>query len=1090
MKEKVYPVLDKFTYSKKHQTDYTYDSNRDEVSENCIAPRLMYRCGSDLMQNAAPFEICDCSIPKNSFAVLDFNEKIASLAGCTGFAVEYECDGSEGFAAVLRISFFDGEDGSFMSICPLTKGRRTVLFSTGELTFPERIVSLRAEVLSQCNAMHLKVTVHSLRVMNALDPLFLLPGQLPFYTAQNGTLTQEKDGLVFYFRPDGEFCSPEFPDSSDTVCNMLMPRRNTVFLALVNNSPLAELTLAYRTTTHDEWCEKTIPIVPYSPLCACYFNLSDTPNCDGRLRQLRICTHGASGALCIRRYTFEQEKRIETLAGHVESCIASNTDITVSGSLSAAAPGAELRLYQTDLSDEDDGPDGKELVVCQPAEERFTIQKIPLVHRGITRLSAQFLLLLKTADGRYVKVDDRFIVQNAAEFVINEFAFEVPRLTVDCCDFNACGNAVDDDTAAIQSAIDSVAARGGGRVLLRGDDSFYGRRYVVTNLLLRSRVELVIEKGAVLWQSPVPTDYVYRPTYGHDGVIEGINWTHSMHICNLPILQAHNCECVKVSGRGKIRSMDTGSEEGVDMPTYSTGCPDRIHQISIGFFNVQHVNLENFEIVRANNYHMSLYHCSSVSVIGVKMYEAKCVSGDGIGLGCSHHVHVANVFFQSNDDAVTITSHYHDPRGILWWYSVHDGSCATAHVLVEHCYLNSGGGKCIALIPWGTTQRYGERAEIHDIEVRDCCLASVSPVGAWADNPYWGRMPFDNAETNDYSPVKDVYIHNNRTVGNCSVYPLEITNLRTDCDMHGAGHFLNGDFSLGGFANWDWRGKVEKYTENRRDYGCILDGRLSQGLYLEAGDYTLSARLSSNSAAQLFAQPAGTAQPSFSAGAGPQGGELAFTVAEAGLWYLGVEAHDRTVVYSCSLSDHIDRARLEADKKAAYRRSLEKDFLWNPSAEALYNATDGKLYLQGDAHGKAFELTTARPLTDFEIEAAIRVNSWYRENGANSYGFVLRGSEGESCRMEFNESKKELAVLRQGVSGEREILYRRTNFFFTSNDYHHYRLRVQGDALTFWIDNAKYATVHGLPVCAGCCTVYANDVNFCLRQLALLNLEA
>lgn len=52
--------------------------------------------------------------------------------------------------------------------------------------------------------------------------------------------------------------------------------------------------------------------------------------------------------------------------------------------------------------------------------------------------------------------------------------------------------------------------------MLPGDDSYYGRRYVATNIKLKDNVELRIEEGAILMQSSRAEDYAYEVFLGHD----------------------------------------------------------------------------------------------------------------------------------------------------------------------------------------------------------------------------------------------------------------------------------------------------------------------------------------------------------------------------------------------------------------------------------------------------------------------------------------------------------------------------------------------------------------------------------------------
>lgn len=80
--------------------------------------------------------------------------------------------------------------------------------------------------------------------------------------------------------------------------------------------------------------------------------------------------------------------------------------------------------------------------------------------------------------------------------------------------------------------------------------------------MMRSNVDLHIEKGAILWQSQDESDYSYAPAYGHDVVIPRVPWTHSLYV-NLPLIQGKDIENVKITGQGKsARSTRTASIRG------------------------------------------------------------------------------------------------------------------------------------------------------------------------------------------------------------------------------------------------------------------------------------------------------------------------------------------------------------------------------------------------------------------------------------------------------------------------------------------------------------------------------------------------
>jgi hypothetical protein len=131
----------------------------------------------------------------------------------------------------------------------------------------------------------------------------MVGGQSHFYKVTGGTLTDHGGEMVLALQGQAELTSPLFPNRAGTPYNMLMPRRNTVFMVLTNRSTAKTATLRYKTSLHDYNHGKTLRLADDDQPHAYYFNLSDTPCCDGRLLQFTLCAEG-EGEIIIHRYSF------------------------------------------------------------------------------------------------------------------------------------------------------------------------------------------------------------------------------------------------------------------------------------------------------------------------------------------------------------------------------------------------------------------------------------------------------------------------------------------------------------------------------------------------------------------------------------------------------------------------------------------------------------------------------------------------------------------------------------------------------------------------------------------------------------------
>ena len=636
--------------------------------------------------------------------------------------------------------------------------------------------------------------------------------------------------------------------------SMKMPLRNTFCVRMKNDSTATKLKLSFVTDANPEYDDsrsKVFDILPESGYFTYYFNISDVEGARGYLRGFRLeALDAEEGTIRIDAITFEREAPVYEYAGSITSCTAEGEDITVKGTLKPEFAGKTVTIYETSITNYNFSKSQMKKVAQCVADGDGFIATLPLMNKKVSRLSSHFFAM---CDG--VFVSKWFTVENYYDFSENPYRFELPGREVVVTDspYGARGDGYTNDTAAIQKAIDDVSAAGGGRVAVPGDGSIYGKRYIVTTLDIKSNVELYIDENAVLWQSPRPADYGYEVAYGHDVSIPGVNWTHAGLCHNYPLIYSHQADHVKLTGKGTIRLNDVGSEceDGVDGSILWTGCTNRIHLIAVAFVECNDVQISGITINRANCYHLNLFACSRAYVSDVTMNQATCASGDGIGLSAStHDVKVDRCFLYSNDDAVTMTSSYNDPRGLVWWKAKTDRDNSVRDVTVCHCDLFGGHG--LTFITWGTDNPDLSLQEIYNVRAFDNVLSGGSSVGTWCDNPYYGG-PFTNEETDDYSPVRDVRIYNNTYRSSCTLLSIKPTSLLTDCGINSASDFQNGDFErrngkkgwVSGLSNWSVKGNRSDVSfmadASGNHYAVVAgDAWMYQGLYVKKSAVTVS----------------------------------------------------------------------------------------------------------------------------------------------------------------------------------------------------------------------------------------------------------
>ena len=223
---------------------------------------------------------------------------------------------------------------------------------------------------------------------------------------------------------------------------------------------------------------------------------------------------------------------------------------------------------------------------------------------------------------------------------------------IDIRNYGACPGGEFDNTSAIQQALDSCAAAGGGRVRIGAGI------WMSYTLYLHDNTTLHLEEGAVLLGGPDPLLY--------PEIADNPWWipARCSRLNRRTLIYAEHCRTVGITGRGTI----CGNAHA--FTCVAMDAPQELHWVwkrkddrkipgrALLFVACSDVLLDEFKIENAAGWSLWMLDCERIQINKLRIDgEMRLPNMDGIHLSACRDVVIANCIVRSSDDALVLRSH-------------------------------------------------------------------------------------------------------------------------------------------------------------------------------------------------------------------------------------------------------------------------------------------------------------------------------------------------------------------------------------------------------------------------------------------------
>lgn len=251
----------------------------------------------------------------------------------------------------------------------------------------------------------------------------------------------------------------------------------------------------------------------------------------------------------------------------------------------------------------------------------------------------------------------------------------LPRNVFDALDFGAKGDGSTLNTEAFQRAIDHAAAAGGGTVWVPSGEFLTG------GLVLRSRVTLHLDAGAILRGSTRVEDYQYHPGAPKEGDANGRHLLFALDaddiaITGQGIIDGSGAAFWHRKGRPAPRPEDLWGD--VIAWDYEPATPHRPSPM-IELARCRNVLIEGVTLTNAPGWTLRPVACETVHIRGIRVRNPiYAPNTDGMDITACRNVFVSDCDIATGDDAICIKSE--NPYGEL---------LPTKNITITNCVLST-----------------------------------------------------------------------------------------------------------------------------------------------------------------------------------------------------------------------------------------------------------------------------------------------------------------------------------------------------------------------------------------------------------------